>query len=527
MSAAILIPTAVLLRRIPIALGSVVLAIAAVVWVVHPGATRGAVVSLLLIGAVALGAAELLKKEVSRLRYGAAIALAMASQFLLKVPYLLETDLDVVDVARAIALAILGALVTTFLALRWNSQILFLGVAVVVALASGWTVPVILGLYCVLAGELLADTTVDRRLSGGILGATVVAAGLSSLSIGLILLVGGLVALAERKTTLFLVLLLGVPLLSITPSDGGSWVEALSQMAWLPLLLPAVFQPDLRRARRFTLSLLLAFSGLHLLPATDGLVVPLLLLTVTMGENLERRRIQAVWSSTLLVGTLLLGTYPWLRESPLQSVLGVLSLSPNWAEAALVVVLVLLLGAFLSWAGRAGFVKESAASFAALLLLGIGLVKTIPPPGTRLLGNEVLALGFRSNVVLLDSFDPSSVTEIVVDSYVGASVGLPVGTKVAEFRLGRADAECDRWSLEIGAHTGEWAARRFDVAQNPQVVTPSAWLSWIAPGRFFAQRYRAHRILENPCTVTNLSIARNSDLPKRVVLSIFNLELRP
>ena len=157
----------------------------------------------------------------------------------------------------------------------------------------------------------------------------------------------------------------------------------------------------------------------------------------------------------------------------------------------------------------------------------MGIVGGLPQPGVRLLGEAVLTLDSKSGSVLLDGLDATPVTGLVVDSYLANSLGLAFGAGVAEIRLAGDGGECGKWVLEAGSHTGEWAARRPEVARRTDVFTPSPWISWLTPGRFMAQRYRAKLHLQVPCTATRLAITRSPDLPEHVVLSIFNLVLRP
>ena len=369
LSGAVLIPIAALLRRVPLVLGCTVLTVCTVVWVVHPGPTRGAVVSFLLVGAVALGAAEEFGKRCSGMHYGGAVALGLAIQFLLNVPDLLTPSLDGIELAKLIVLAVTGALTTAFLTQRWKSFVPLIGVAVVLALGPGWTLPVTLGLLAVAAGELLADATGNRRFGGAVLGGVVVAAGFHEPRLGLLLLLGGLISVAERRLWLLVAILVVASAGALAVPGGGSWSDTLSRMAWLPLLLPTAFQLGLRRPRRLLLSLVLALAGLHLLPLREALVVPLLLLAGVVPDRLEVRRLQVVWSGALLVGTLLLAAYPWLRESPLASSLDRLGLSPNWSSAVTMIGLVMVVAALSGWARRRGHCRERDTCFAGLLLL--------------------------------------------------------------------------------------------------------------------------------------------------------------
>jgi hypothetical protein len=80
------------------------------------------------------------------------------------------------------------------------------------------------------------------------------------------------------------------------------------------------------------------------------------------------------------------------------------------------------------------------------------------------------------------------------------------------------------WTLRAGDDTGEWAARRPDVARAG-TRTPAAWVSWVA-GDFFAQRYRCGWTLEKPLRSSRLRIERVPGAPADLSLALYQLEIR-
>jgi hypothetical protein len=74
--------------------------------------------------------------------------------------------------------------------------------------------------------------------------------------------------------------------------------------------------------------------------------------------------------------------------------------------------------------------------------------------------------------------------------------------------------------------TGEWAARRADVAAASVLQSPPAWISWVA-GDFFGQRYRSLWTIEAPGSFAELSVERNPALPPQVSLALHGVEIRP
>jgi hypothetical protein len=110
---------------------------------------------------------------------------------------------------------------------------------------------------------------------------------------------------------------------------------------------------------------------------------------------------------------------------------------------------------------------------------------------------------------------------IVVVSNLANAASLPAGAAVATVEAQTADGEISRWLLRNGRDTGEWAARRPDVASP----APRAWQSAVE-GEFFAQRYRAIWRLGAPREISRLRLVRDPGLPRETALAIFALEVR-
>jgi hypothetical protein len=115
---------------------------------------------------------------------------------------------------------------------------------------------------------------------------------------------------------------------------------------------------------------------------------------------------------------------------------------------------------------------------------------------------------------------PRTTTDsVVLESSLSNGAGLANGTPVATIRLGD-QAE----TVHAGEDTGEWAARRADVA-NSRLRSPEGWITWIA-GDFLGQRYRARRDFAAPVRASRIRIERRSDLPADVAVSIHQVEVR-
>ncbi|HSF41159.1 MAG TPA: hypothetical protein VLT87_15285, partial [Thermoanaerobaculia bacterium] len=226
---------------------------------------------------------------------------------------------------------------------------------------------------------------------------------------------------------------------------------------------------------------------------------------------------QRVWTGAVLGGTALLASYPWLREEPLAEALSLTGLAPGWTLAAGILMAYLVLaGAGLRMPSLA---SAGLAGAAVLLTLGAGL----PPAGTPLLPPEMPVVLEAGKPAWETVLDPEKVESVVVESSLGNGAALAPGTPVAILHLQNPGGG-SVWTLRAGDDTGEWAARRPDVART-RSRAPSPWVSWVA-GDFFAQRYRSRWTLPRPERFARLRIERAPGLPPEVVLALHQLEVR-
>jgi hypothetical protein len=113
---------------------------------------------------------------------------------------------------------------------------------------------------------------------------------------------------------------------------------------------------------------------------------------------------------------------------------------------------------------------------------------------------------------------------VVVVSNLAHGAGLASGTPAIEVEATTTAGEAFRWTLRVGFETGEWAARRPDVAAL-RPATPSAWQSMLADG-FFAQRYRSEHRFASPQPLQRIAVRRAATLPAETQVALFWLELR-
>ena len=151
----------------------------------------------------------------------------------------------------------------------------------------------------------------------------------------------------------------------------------------------------------------------------------------------------------------------------------------------------------------------------------------MPPRATRPFADRIQVLDTSQSRLSVELESPTQTRSLVVDSYLENSVSLPTGTPVGRVTVVDEDGEHRSWQLRAGLETGEWAARRHDVAVHPGFQAPLHWLAWVtADGNLFAQRYRFEWRLDRSPDIVQFKIERLDDLPAEVSLAIFHLELR-
>ena len=152
----------------------------------------------------------------------------------------------------------------------------------------------------------------------------------------------------------------------------------------------------------------------------------------------------------------------------------------------------------------------------------------MPPTGIYSLDGTPVVLTAERNEVVRELELDTPVASLLVDSYLENSAQLPTGTPFAEATVETKDGNRQHWLLRVGIESGEWAARRDDVATQEGFEAPSPWLAWIPAGsEIFAQRYRARWDLTEPVKATRLTMTRRSELPPELGVAILHLELRP
>jgi hypothetical protein len=267
---------------------------------------------------------------------------------------------------------------------------------------------------------------------------------------------------------------------------------------------------------------------------------------------------QGVWSAALALGVALLAAYPWLRREAATGALGLVGLEPGWgaapALAAAVVVpaaataLARAMGERMPWRravsgspaaegstgwtgpgldgrpGRPGLAARPAVWAGALVAVAVALA---PSGGGRTVVRREVAVLDRARPRLAVALDGAPVSAVAVESNLAHAAALQAGTRAATVRLLGGGERRSEWTLTVGRDTGEWAARRPDVAAGAALAAPPAWLSWVALDRgraVFGQRYRGRFSTGAPVAAERLEVERDPDLPAAVTIALYRLE---
>jgi hypothetical protein len=337
----------------------------------------------------------------------------------------------------------------------------------------------------------------------------------------------------------------------------ASWREGGIALAWLVILAPTALLallplPQRRSGVLLGTAALLAFA-VPWLPDRSALAAPLALAALALPVTGAAAGIAALWSAAVLLGTALLAAYPWLRQDPLGDATALLGLAPGPGFAAAVggAALLLAVGVDLALRRRAAIGGAGATSLAPP-----GVSRRAPAPAAAgrsaragawaagavlfiaLAGLQLASPGTplitAGDTVLLDSSHPSWQTDLgprrsrtlVVESSMINAAGLAGGTPVARVRLFGTGTGPLELLMRAGEDTGEWAARRPNVAATARLRAPRPWLAWVA-GDFFGQRYRARLALPRSGSFARLRIELAAGLPPATGLALHQVEVEP
>ncbi len=505
----------------------------AAVWALPPGPGRGMAVTTVLLAALAVAAGRVLTLSPSPGEGGGRgrerglggegpklfIPLALGLQVLLRGELLFQPALAVRAAVALVVLPVVGGLAVSMLARRHGMALALIAGGTAVALAPGFNVAGTLALIALAAGDLLAWEEA-RPLVKVMAGVALLAPIAWEPGPGIVAAVCGLALWRPR-------LALGI---AVAAAAGlavflhESWHGVGLQMLLLPLLVPAAVFPRRERIAA-VIAAALMIGTVPLVPGAAALAAPLALAALSLRRDAAFTVPQGMWTGAALGGTALLAGYPWLREEPLASALGLpgLPIGP-WLAAGVVAVLLALAGLGV-WRGRRWEEPLRSARLAGLAAacVALGLLAGLPGRGAALLPPGL--------PVVLDAAHPAwearvprqAVGSVVVESSLSNGAGLAPGTPVAVARLRDAGGSLD-WSLRAGRETGEWSVRRPDVARLG-TLAPAPWISWVA-GDFFAQRYRSKWTPPRTGQASVLRVERAPGVPPELVITLYQVEIR-
>ncbi len=526
-STALLLCAAGLAVRPSLGLASSALLLVMAGWMVPAGPARAATFGMLLIASLGLALFQRLAGEDAEPDWSLLIPVALGAQLLSRSDQLLGNPTEpktlvglvVLPVVAAWALGLLGKS-------RGIGLALLIGGACLV-LVPGWSVAVILSL----AGVALASASIAGETNRWIRlsGLALLTAAAYTWHPGLpavILLTALLIAAGERWMGAAAVALAVAIALVLLPGV-RAWDESLLQAGLLLVLLPAAPLVGRKDWPRVMTALLLAFLAARTVPFPGALAAPLAAVALALPREGTYVTLQRIWTGTLLAGTLLLAAYPWLRAEPLSDTLRLLGAGGDWNSVLGVVIGFLVMGWLVDKA-QTRRRRVLLPAGVALTVLAVAAFLQLPPAGVYSLAGAPIVLTSEQHEVVRDLELDTPVRSVVIDSYLENSTSLATGTPVAELLLEMEKGDPVRWLLRVGIESGEWAARREDVAIQEGFQAPPPWLAWIpGDGKIFAQRYRARWNPPASARATRLTIKRRPELPPGVGIAILDLEIRP
>ncbi len=520
----------------------------ATVWIAYQGPSRGAVVCLILIVALAVSAARALLDAHGRSRDGAELELGVAAPLALGLQLLTRGDLLLASPGEArtllslLALPLVAAGALSVLAASVGSRRALVAGGLVVVLAPGWTMTSTLAVAALAAGAMVSNSKWPR-LPRWLAVAALAMLPFWNLPKGLLFAVGG-IALAASSTaaaSLLPVVVLAVVVLMPRPHAP---IEAIRLWVGALVLIPAAALAEPARRWQARLAVILILAAALVAEAPEAMAAGVALAALATPVSGAVATLGRAWCAVLVVGTTLLAAYPWVRHDPRGDLLALLGFDDQVSALLIMLVLVAGLGSVIDrfrqaapqWARWA--TRPAVAGLLACLLPAAALVPRLLP-ATVLVDSYQPAAVDGGNDYWHRQFTPQAVSGVALDSHLAGAVEITRGTPVAVVEL-RADDDTvlGEWPLRAGFETAEWASSRPDLASRPGFAAPAPWISWVAPGdpsgggsHFFGHRFRARFAVsssetEHPAMASRIAVRRAEGLPAETRLSIYRLELR-
>jgi hypothetical protein len=526
-STAVLLCAAGLSRQPSFELAGSALLLVLAGWVVPAGPVRAATFGLLLTASLGLAILRRLADHSKGIDWSFWVPAALGAQFLARSDQLLTNPMEPRTLFGLVVLPLAAAWSLGLVGRNRGVGAALLTAGVSLVLVPGWSVAVVLSLLGValrIASPIGAARSWIRFVALVLL---VILAGLWHQSLPVVILLTTLFVASPQDWKGNAAVVLGTVLALVLLPGVRSWEESLLAAGLILVLLPAaplVGSEDSRRV--MPAALLVAFLAARTVPLPGALAAPLAAVALCIPRQGTYVTLQRIWTGALVTGALLLAAYPWLRTEPLSDTLRLFGVGGGWSS-----VLGVLIGFLvIAWLAEMAQARKRRALLPAALALGALAVATLlqlPSSSAYSLAGTPIVMTSEQHEVVRDLEPDVPVGSVVIDSYLENSTSLAAGTPVAEVTLDMEDGNHQRWLLRVGIESGEWAARREDVASLEGFQAPPPWLTWIPGGsEIFAHRYRARWDLPEPATATRITIARRPELPPEVGIAIFRLEIR-
>lgn len=502
--------------RLGAAFSALAVLLAALPWALPGTADRGAAAGMLLGLALVAG---VLSRRPDTWSARSVVALSLGAQLLLLGPRLLSPTPS--SVIAIVGWAALAGVSLEVLRHRCGGLPAALAAATAFVLGPGFGPWSALALAGPAAAAVAADGAASRLLRA--LAATALVLPLAwDPERGLLLLVCAAVVAGRGR----LAWIAGAAGLVALVLPEASLAAAPSGLLWALLLLPALtLRPWVEADLRLPALVLLLATAAH---SSDRTLLALPMVTLALGAAPRypvSLRLQAGWSAALAAMTALLAAYPWLRQDPLVETLALLGGGAQWVTTA-VVALVAIAATAADRLPHAEVFSRRTAAWILAALLGAAALASHPATAWLGIAGEPVVLGADSAAWRRRLESSSRVGSVALDSTLSHAASLPPGTVVASLHLETSGGETVL-PVRTGIESGEWAARRADVAALPTVAAPAPFLGWVAAGgEFFGQRYRGRWELPARQTIEGLQIRLAPDLPPELTVTLFHLELR-
>ena len=527
-STAVLLCAAGLSRQPSFELAGSALLLVLAGWAVPAGPVRAATFGLLLAGGLGLAIYRHLADRSGGFDWSLWIPATLGVQLLARSDHLLANPLEPKTLFGLVVLPVAAAWSLGTISRNRAVGAALLAAGVSLVLVPGWSVAVVLSLLGVALRVAAPVRAASRWIRLGALVLLMILAGVWHPGLPIVILLTMLFVDVPRDWKANAAVALGAVAALVLLPGVRSWEESLLAAGLILVLLPAAPLVGSKESQRvMPLALLVAFMAARTVPLPGALTAPLVAIVLVLPREGIYLAVQRIWTGTIATGTLLLAAYPWLRSEPLSDALRLFGVGGDWSSV-LGVVVGFLVVAWLAEAAQARRLGALLPAGVALTALAVATFLQLPAANIYSLTGAPIVLTSEQHEVVRDLDLETEVGSVVVDSYLENSAQLAAGTPFAEVTLETEDGNFQRWLLRVGIESGEWAARREDVAGRDGFQAPPPWLSWIpAESEVFAQRYRARWTLPESVRATRLTLTRLPALPSNVGIAILDLELRP